>query len=159
MAIKKTDFALGVKPVPVTQAADVVSIRVAYTVPTGGLAIGDVVELMPLPEDHVPVECAIDYDALGASSTATVGVVNAAGTGIDTAAQSGGAAWISAQATSAAGLTRDSTSACRRTQPISNNVNGPGSRRMLGWLVGGGAVTAGTVIGFTLNYRAANYGA
>lgn len=160
MTIYRTEYAKGQRPVPIARADEVVAFRVSFTWPSGSAA-NDIVEVCPLPEDHVVDSFVADFDNLGATTTVDFGILNTAGTAIDTTAQSGGAAWLSAAATSAAGTAVPASTniAVQRHQPISNNANGPGGRRMLGFKLNTAAATAATILGVTLRLRSANYGA
>ena len=71
-------------PITNTAAGEVVAVRGTYPVPAAGLALNDIVEMVPLPPDCVIVDCILDCDALDAHATplmtVAAGVVNEAGT-------------------------------------------------------------------------------
>lgn len=157
MAIRKSDFATGIKQMPIAQGGEVLSVRVAFTLPAFGA--GDVIELLVLPEDHVPIDWYVDVDDIdtNGSPTATfdVGIINAAETAVSAVAADGGAKWATALTTAqAGGFVRNTGIATGRTLPSATG------RRFVGVVAVGAAATfAAGVIAMTLFYRAGHYGA
>ena len=123
MALYQTDYAKGVKIVPICKGSETFSIRVEF-IQSVALALNDIIEMLPLPEDHVPVDFFIDSDDLDTNGapaiTLSVGILNAAKSDIDTVA-SGGAAWLAASTVAQAGGTaRLTTAHAIRMQPQGN---------------------------------------
>lgn len=157
MALLKSEYAKGVRPMPIAQGSEIVAVRVEYAL-TAAPALGDIIEMGFLPEDHIPVDAILDADDLdtnaGPTITLDVGVLNAAKDNIDVTADSGGGKWITASTVAqAGGLVRPTTKEVTRVVPKS------ASRRSVGVRVNAAAATfqAGKV-GLTLLYRAAAYG-
>jgi len=154
MAILQTDYAKGIRPMPVAQGAEVIAVRMEYSL-AAALAASDVIEFGFLPADHVPVDYLIDTDDLdsGATITTDFGLLTSAGTAVSTATADGGAKWLSADTglRSATNL-RPTANTITRVQPSSSN-------RKVGMVIAAGPSTATTgKIGVTLLYRAAKYG-
>lgn len=157
MANTKSDYVKGTKPVPTCKGSETLSIRVALVL--AAFALNDVLELIHLPEDHVPCDWTIDTDDLDSNgapaATFDVGILNAALTAVSAAAADGGAKWATALTTAqAGGLVRMSNTAPTRVVPSAT------SRRTVGIVVAAASATfqAGT-FGMTLWYRAAYQGA
>lgn len=157
MALNQSDYAKGIKQMPIAKGSEVVSIRAAFTL--AAFATNDVVELLLLPEDHVPVDWTVDVDDLDSNGSPTVaidvGILNAGKTAVSTAAADGGAKWATALTTAqAGGLVRAAAIGVTRVTPL------PTSRRSVGIVASTGSATfqAG-VIALTLWYRASAYGA
>lgn len=155
MAVLKSDYAKGVRPMPVARGAEVIAVRMQYAL-AAALAAADIIEFGFLPEDHVPVDYFIDNDDLdsGTTITADFGILTAAGTAVSALAADGGAKWLTASTLlQAAGLTRSSGVAHTRVVPSSS------TRRKVGMVIAAGPSTASTgTIGVTLLYRASHYG-
>lgn len=149
MALKQSAHARGVITTPVAAGCEVVVCRASFTL-TADLAVGDIIEMMPLPAGHVPLDIVVDNDALGAG-TVSVGLLNAGKTDLDTTA-SGGAAWITGGAvTSANGLRADAAGLRAMTRCAADQA----SNRPIGVkIVTDTSATSGT-IGLTLYYRSA----
>lgn len=153
----KSQYANGAKPVPIAKGSEEVSIRGVVAVPNT-LASADILEFMELPEDHVPVDFELDADDLDTHATPTIvlaaGLLNAGKTDLSSAADDGGAVWLSgATVAQTAGLVRPTTVAVKRVVPKA------ATRRMVGAKVTTVAATkAAGNVGFTLRYRAAHYG-
>lgn len=145
----------GTRPMPVSSGSDVLAVRekIALTVSPGA---GDILAMLDLPADHMPVDVILDTDDLdGATPTLTldVGVLNAAKTDIDVTAPSGGGKWITASTIGqTGGLVRPTTKEITRVTPTVAN-------RKVGVRVAAAATNfqAGDV-GLTLLYRAAHHG-
>jgi len=158
MALKQTDYATGVRPMPVAKGSEILSVRMEYSL-AAALALNDVIEMGLLPEDHVPVDWDVDTDDLdtnGAPAIAfDVGILNAGKTAVSTAAADGGAKWAAGLTTAqAGGLVRAAATAHKRVTPS------PTSRRSVGLVIGTGPATGAATgkIALTLHYRAAKYG-
>lgn len=155
MTIYQTDYAKGVRQMPVAKGSELLAVRMKFAL-VAALAAADVIEFGFLPEDHVPVDYVIDNDDLdsGATITADVGLLTAAGTAVSAAAADGGAKWLTASTgLRAAGLTGPTGVAHTRVAPSAT------SRRKVGMVIAAGPSTATTgEIGVTLFYRAAAYG-
>ena len=72
MAILQTDYAKGIRPMPIAQGAEVISVRMAFAL-AAVLAAADVIEFGFLPADHVPVDYIIDTDDLDSGTTVLSG--------------------------------------------------------------------------------------
>lgn len=89
--------------IPSIQGSDPSTVAVRYTVDlaTADLASGIVGAVGILPAGHIPVGFEIDAPQLDSNGTPTfaysVGILNAAGTDLSTAAADGGAAWATGQ--------------------------------------------------------------
>src|SRR6185369_9119606 len=120
--------------------------------------LADVLEMMYLPEDHVPVDWTLDVDDIDTNGapavTMDVGILNAGKTAVSTAAADGGAKWATALTTGqAGGVARMSNSAPTRVTPSSN------TRRTIGIVFAAAAATfAAGKVGLTVWYRNAIYG-
>lgn len=142
-------YALGALQMPVADGAELVAVRMVHSLAANPSA-NDVAWLGDLPPDHVPVDCIMDSSDLDTNVsptiTASVGVLNAGKTDLDTL-------WISAStAPQSAGIARPTTTVLARTAPSS-------SKQSIGLKFPAAAATfaAGT-IGVTVIYRAAHGG-
>jgi hypothetical protein len=155
MAVFQTDYAKGIRPMPIAQGAEVLAVRMEFNL-TAALAAADIVEFGFLPEDHLPVDYLIDNDDLdtGATITTDFGILTAAGTAVSAAAADGGAKWLTASALlQAATNTRPTSNSHTRCSPAAT------TRRKVGMVIVAGPSTSTTgKIGVTLFYRAATYG-
>jgi hypothetical protein len=125
-------------------AGEIYSVRGKLTLPST-LALNDIVELVKLPPDCVPVDFTIDTDALAAS-----GLAMSFGFTTGTVAELRAAAAIGNSAI----ITRMDSILVSRIAPDSINER----------IVGAKITTAGTtpaagILGFTIYYRGALYGA
>jgi len=159
MSLLQTNYAKGIYPMPTADDSDVIAVRMEYSL-AAALALNDVIEMGPLPADHVPVDCVLDADDLDTNGaptiTLSVGILNAGKTAISTAAADGGAAWIAASTVAqAGGLVRPTVSAITRVAPDAAND------RPMGVLVAAGPATGAATgkVGLTVMYRASSYGA
>lgn len=119
------------------------SVRGSLTLPST-LALNDIVEMVKLPADCVPVDFIVDSDAL-AASTLAMSFGFTAGTVAELR--------VATAIGNAAGITRMDSLLASRVAPVAT-----GDR-----VVGAKVTTAGTtpaagVLGFTLFYRAARFG-
>lgn len=158
MALLKSDYAKGIRQMPISQGSEIISIRIEHNL-SAAPAVGDILELGLLPEDHMMVDVIMDADDLDTNGVPTItldaGVLNAAKTDLDVSADSGGGKWITASTVAqAGGLVRPTTKEVTRVVPKSD------SRRSVGVRVAAAAATfAAGKIGLTMLYRAASYGA
>jgi hypothetical protein len=156
MANHQSDYAKGIRQMPVAGGSELVSIRLVVALPATH-ALNDIVEFGELPEDHVPVDFILDsadLDTNGAPAIVlSVGLLNAGKTDISTAAADGGAAWLTgSNIGQAGGMARPTVRALWTTQPSST------TRRMLGAKITTGAATAAAGnLALTIKYRAAAY--
>lgn len=149
MALKQSDHAKGVITTPVATGCEVVVCRASYTL-TADLAVGDIIELMPLPAGHVPVDILVDGDALGAG-TISVGLLTAAKDDLDTTA-SGGAAWLTGGAvTSAFGLRADAAG----IRAMSRCAASQTANRPIGIKIATDTSATSGTVGLTLLFRSA----
>lgn len=160
MALLKTDYANGVKRMPEAQGAEVVAVRMEYSL-AAALILDDVIEMGFLPAGHVPVDCIIDSDDLDTNGSPAidieVGILNAAKDDIDATA-SGGAAWTGTDdsvAQAAVGLSRATGRAITRVVPDATDEQSVGIHVTTAPATG---ATSGD-IGMTLLYRATHLGA
>lgn len=157
MANHKSDYAKGMRPMPVANGAEVASIRMVVSLPAGQ-AVNDIIEFGELPEDHVPVDFVLDAADIDTNVTPTVvlsaGLLNAAKTDISAGADDGGAAWLTGSTIGqAGGMARPTVRALWLTNPLA------ATKRMLGAKITTGAATAAAGdVAMTIYYRAAHYG-
>jgi len=167
MALFKSDYRNGVKPMPVAQGPELVSVRAEYT--ASAAAAGDIFSMLVIPEDHILVDVILDSDDLDSNGapaiTLSVAYLNATEADIDVTANinGDGAAFIVASTVGqAGGMARPSTKSLWRAAPRSagDPANGSTKLRYLGVKVVAGAATfqAGE-LGLTAVYRASHYGA
>jgi hypothetical protein len=149
MALKQSAHARGVIPTPVAAGCEVVVCRASFTL-TADLSAGDIIEMQGLPAGHVPVDIIFDNDALGAG-TVSVGLLNAGKTDLDLTA-SGGAAWLTGGAVTAAGALRADAAGLRAMSRCPANQAANQSVGVK--IVTDTSATSGTV-GVTLLFRSA----
>lgn len=149
MALNKTDNANGLIPTPVAVGCELVVVRAKFTL-TADLAAGDLIQMMDLPAGHVPVDIILDTDAL-AAGTVSVGILNAGKTDLDLTA-SGGAAWLTGGAVTAANGLRGDAAGLRSMSrcPVNQSANQPIAIK----IVTDTTAVAGE-IGLTLLFRSA----
>jgi hypothetical protein len=154
----QSDYAKRMRPMPVANGAEVVSVRMAVALPATH-ALNDIIEFGELPEDHVPVDFVLDsgdLDSNGAPAIAlAAGLLNAGKTDISADADDGGAAWLTGSTIGqAGGMARPTVRALWTTKPKA------ATKRMLGAKITTGAATAQAgELAMTIKYRAAHYGA
>lgn len=167
MALFKTDQRNGVKPMPVAQGAELISVRAEFT--TTAAAAGDLWSMLPIPEDHILVDVILDADDLDSNGvptlTLSVGFLNATEADLDVTANvnGDGAAFIVASTIGqAGGVARPTTKSLWRAlaRAAGDAVNGTAKCRYLGVKAVAGAAThqAGE-LGLTAIYRASHYAA
>lgn len=149
MALKKSAYALGQVATPVAVGCEVVTCRAFFAL-TADLAVGDIIQLMDLPAGHVPVDMTLDNDAL-AAGTVSVALLNAGLTDIDTAL-SGGAAWLTGAAVTAAGSARADAAGLRA---MSRLVPNQSANQPVGIKIVTDTTAVTGIIGVTLFYRSA----
>lgn len=160
MATLKSDFATGAKASPSAAGAELIAVRASYTL-VADVAANDLIQMMDLPANMVPVDVVLDCDDMDSGATGTVSValgndtlsagVYTAATDISTA-NSGGAAWITAQSIQAATAVRGDAAGLRA---MSRCASANRNRPVFVKIVGETAAAAGQVIGLTLLCRAA----
>jgi hypothetical protein len=101
------DYLTGRKPIPTAAGGEVMATRFPIDLVAADLDANDIGAVAVLPAGHLPVALYYDSDDLDTNGTptiaASVGVLDAAGTDLSTAAADGGAVWVSAITTSQAG--------------------------------------------------------
>lgn len=168
MANTQSDYAKGIKTVPIAKGSEVISLRAEIT--PAAAALNDIFEMIPIPEDHILEDVILDSDDLDSNGSPTitlsVGFLNNAKTDLDVTANynGDGAAFIAASnIAQAGGMARPTTKSLWRALPRKATPSGstPTNEqlRMLGIKVAAAAATfqAGKV-GLTARYRAAHYG-
>ncbi len=157
MALLKTLYALETYPMPSPDSADIVAVRMEYSL-AAALALNDVIYMGDLPANCIPVDFLLDSDDVDTNATPLitlgVGIINATDNGLSAAAADGGAGWLLASTIGqAGGLARPTTNVVTR---LTNSE----TDRRVGVHVSAAPATGATTgkIGLTLMYRAANYG-
>jgi hypothetical protein len=143
MALKQSKQILaGVQVPSPRESMDLVAITADYVTPTGGLAVGDIVELFAIPENCIPVDLVVSTGILGASVTLEAGIVSGTYGKADNARTQANAEFIAATAAATAVLLRmgKSTAAITPTD----------SPRGVGVKVAGATTSAGIAIRATL---------
>lgn len=106
MATVKTDTASGKKPAPIPVAQELVSVKESIELATGDINAAQVVQMLILPADCVPVGYVLmadDLDSGTAAITLDLGILNDAGDAISTAADDGGDEWLDGSTLAQAG--------------------------------------------------------
>lgn len=158
MANHQSDYAKGIRQMPVAKGSEIVSVRMQVSLPATH-ADEDVIEFGHLPEDHVPVDFVLDSADIDTNVTPTIvldaGLLNAGKTAISTDADDGGAAWLTGSTIGqAGGMARPTVRALWLTVPKAT------TKRMLGAQIKTVAATpAAGVVAMTIMYRAAHHGA
>lgn len=128
-------------PIPsADDAYSTVSVTAEYTTPAAGLAIGDIIEMGPLPPGYVPTDMTIHTGALGAGATLDAGLLTGEFTTNPTVARTMGSQFFaSPQSVATASL-------LRATQSFTAVLPADITVAPVGWgLKVGGAVTAGAI--------------
>jgi len=152
------DFLTGRKPVPNAAGIELIAQRFSINLTTADLANGVIGAVGLLPAGHLPVAFEVDASQLDSNGAPTlaysIGILNAAGTALSTAAADGGAAWATGQTT---GRTAGgSASGLIASRPMKTAVQSTTADRQIAILLTAAAATA--VAGdfnLTLYYRAA----
>lgn len=160
MATLKSSFAAGLQNVPDPFGSELQVVKVNIAV-SATLAANDILYMMDLPVDTVPVDFILDstdIDTGGSPSvTLTVGLLNADATDISTA-------WLTASTIGqAGGMARPTTAACVQTAPRTATPSGSTPTGTQLTKVGvkvaaAGATPAAGTVGLTMFYRAAQGG-
>lgn len=155
MAKYKSPYAAGQRQMPVAQGGEVLSVKLVVNAPVG-LALNDMLQFGELPADHVPVDYALintDLDT-AAALVVDLGLENATGDGISTAAEDGGDEWLDGVTTfQAAAYTRNASRVIHDVQPVADRGRMISAKVM----TAAGTPAAGTVA-LVLSYRAAHFG-
>lgn len=150
------DYITGVKSVPTATGGETLAVRFTLALDsTATDSNGDIGRIGILPKNHLPFMLIVDSDALDPGSTCvmSIGLLDTAGTALDTSAAAGGAAqWDSTISTVIRTGGNGQTIATKPMQRVTSS----NSDRYIGLKVTTAATTptAGT-IGVTLLYRAA----
>ena len=113
----KNDWIAGRKP-PVTQAdSNIAAPRFTQTCVAADSALNNVGVNGILPAGFVPVMALVDSTGLGGTGAVSLGVLNAAGSDISTAAEDGGAAWGTGVAVGTAGQVQVLSAALTKVKP------------------------------------------
>lgn len=147
----------GYKPMPICKGSEVVAVREEISLAANPTA-ADLLIMLELPADHVPVDFILDADDMDTNGAPTltldVGILNDGEDDIDTGASSGGAKWmLGSTVGQAGGIVRPTTKTISRVTPTSTN------RKVAVRVAVASATFAAGKIGLTLLYRAAHHGA
>jgi hypothetical protein len=159
MSTIKSEYASGTKPMPIPAGQEVVNVYVEVTLTAAQVALNNVVQLLKLPADCVPVGYAIsnaDLDSNGAPTlTADFGILNEAGTAISIATADGGDEWLDGStAVQSASLTLHTAN--KTAYDALRNVESSDEDRIVALVFATAAATAaGGTIGVELSYRSA----
>lgn len=137
-------------------AADLVPLFGDFTVPAGGLAANDVVEMVGLPAGYVPVDMIVDHDDLGTTLTADFGFLSGNYGSSDPGRTCAAEFLAAADLAAAAGVKRANVPGFTRIAPIKggSHIGLVSGDRGIGFLVKtAAAVTPGAKIRVTLFYR------
>lgn len=102
---KSNDYLTGRKPVPTPADASLACVRFELALATGDLALNTIGAIGVLPAGYIPVDVYVDGSDMDSSTAALIldiGVLDAAGTAISTAAGDGGGKWGSTTAVNTA---------------------------------------------------------
>lgn len=144
MALVQNDIALGSEMMPEVNGSSPVTKRMVYTI-EADLALNDIIEIGNLPAGAVPVDAVLDHPAMGASSTAAFGLLNAGKTDLS------GTAWIAAADVAAEGAVR-ADDAGLRAMALITAVEG--ENRPVGIKITADSSAVAGDIAVTLTYRA-----
>lgn len=137
-------------------AADMVPMFGDFTVPAGGLAANDVIEMTGLPAGYVPVDVIVDHDDFGTTLTADVGILSGNYGSTDPARTCGAQFLAAADLAAAAGIKRANVAGFSRIAPVagSSHIGQVSGDRGVGLRIASAAgVTAGAKLRLTLFYR------
>lgn len=143
MALFKSDFAKGAKNTPTAIGSELVATKATYTL-TGDLSAGDIIQMMDLPANMVPVDIIADWTALGAG-TIGFGMLNESKTDLS------GTPWLASTAVTNAGAARAAAGDLKAMQA----VTAANSNRALGVKVLTDTTATSGSISITLLCRAA----
>lgn len=157
MGTLKSDFANGKRTFPMPSGSASVEVRAEITL-AAALALNDVLYFGDLPDGCVVTDWALDSDDVdtGATLTVDLGLLNAAGSAVSSAAADGGKWLTNSTAPRAASVTRMSAGTVAEQTALAR-MSPTSTPRKVGAVVtaaGAGGVT--NKVGLTVRYRAAN---
>lgn len=94
--VNKNDFITGRKPVPTPAGAELLAVRFTLDLGTADLALNTIGQIGVLPPGAIPFDVYVDgtdMDSGAAAMVLQVGLLDAAGTALSSAAADGGAYW------------------------------------------------------------------
>lgn len=142
MALKKSKQVLAGFPVPSPlDAAALLPIVAEVVVPVGGFAIGDVVEMGPIPNNCVIVDLIVHNSVGTASATAAFGLLSGV-YGSNDGARTCGNEFIAAYSIATAALTR-------LGKPITTDTQADDTKAW-GFVIAGAGMPAGQIVRATL---------
>ena len=149
------DYITGRNPVPTPAGAEILATRFTLAMATGDLALNSIGQIGVLPAGCVPVDVRVDgtdMDSGAGAGVYQVGILDAAGTAMSSAAADGGGAWGD---TSTAVATAFDKPLTRTLNNMANVVQSQSDRKLgLKVTTAPSTAVAGT-IGVTLFYKAA----
>lgn len=137
-------------------AADLVPMFGDFTVPAGGLAVNDVIEMTGVPAGYVPVDVIVDHDDMGTTLTADVGILSGNYGSTDAARTCGAQFLAAADLAASAGIKRANVAGFTRIAPVKGNshIGQTSGDRGVGLRIASAAsVTAGAKLRLTVFYR------
>jgi hypothetical protein len=158
MALLKSAQVAGYAPlINADGANDLVPMFGDFTVPAGGLAVNDVIEMTGLPAGYVLVDAIIDHDDFGTTLTADFGFLSGDYNSPDQARTCNATLLVAADLAAAAGIKRPTVAGFTRIAPLvqRSHIGLTSGDRGVGFVVKTAAgVTVGARIRMTLYYRA-----
>lgn len=149
------DYITGRNPVPTPAGAEILATRFTLALATGDLALNTIGQIGILPAGCVPVDVRVDgadLDSGAGAGVYQIGILDAAGTAMSSAAADGGGAWGD---TSTAVATAFDKPLTRTLNNMANVVQSQSDRKLgLKVTTAPSTAVAGT-IGVTLFYKAA----
>lgn len=129
------------------RAGEVIAQRGRKSLLAAQVVVGNIIKLVKLPAGCLPTDLVVDFDELDAhgtpTTTATFGILNAAGTALDVAAGA-----LTTVQLGAGGIARATNEAFFRVTPSDED-------RVIAVILGGTVATAAAgILGATLSYRA-----
>ena len=119
MSLHKNDHAEGRIPMPISVASEQVTERCPFSL-SGDLAVNDIIQLGEIPAGHLMDDLVLDFDAMGAGATFSVGFLNADKDDLDLT-ESGGVAWIADGDVAAAGALRATGAGLRALKRVARD--------------------------------------
>lgn len=157
MATLKSDFAKGLRQLPQPSGSETVSARMQITL-AAAIATSDILQFGELPDGCVVEGWTLDNDDVdtGANLALDLGILDAAGTAVSSAAANGGK-WLSASTAGQAAAVTHSSAGTAAAQTALLRMTPADTKRMVGAVATvGGAGGVGNKVGLTVRYRAAN---
>lgn len=157
MTTFNTDFANGKRAFPQPTGSESVSVRAQHTL-TAAIAANDVLVFGELPDGCVVDDWIVDCDDCdtGATLTADLGILNAAGSAISTAAADGGK-WLTASTgLRAAAVIQASAGSVAEQQALLRMNPANALRKVAMVFPAAGTGGVGAKVGLTVKYRATN---